>query len=154
METTNSFRLIIKRSLLHNDLLGKDYIYHVIISNRKNETAEETLNWYHQRGETSENRIKELKIGFNMEKMPCGQFAANALYFYIGVLSYNLSIMFKTEILPEEFKKKKISSIRWRLYQIPGKIVTTARYLYLKIQIHHLELFQIILSRIYNFITN
>tara|TARA_B100000586_G_C20087537_1_gene418407 strand:+ start:121 stop:1419 length:1299 start_codon:yes stop_codon:yes gene_type:complete len=150
METTNSFRLIIKRSLLHNDLLGKDYIYHVIISNRKNETAEETLNWYHQRGETSENRIKELKIGFNMEKMPCGQFAANALYFYIGVLSYNLSIMFKTEILPEEFKKKKISSIRWRLYQIPGKIVTTARYLYLKIQIHHLELFQIILSRIYN----
>lgn len=43
--------------------------YKVIASNRE-ETAEETVGWYNQRGESSENRIKELKIGFGMERIP------------------------------------------------------------------------------------
>jgi len=36
-----------------------------------------------------------LKIGFVMERTPCGQFAANAQLFRIGVLAYNLFIRFK-----------------------------------------------------------
>jgi hypothetical protein len=35
-------------------------------------------------------RIKELKPGFGMERMPCGQFSANAVFFRLGVLAYNL----------------------------------------------------------------
>jgi hypothetical protein len=32
-------------------------------------TPASIVRWYNQRGEASENRIKELKIGFNMEYM-------------------------------------------------------------------------------------
>ena len=32
----------------------------------------------------------ELKIGFCMEGMPCGQFEANAVFFRLGVLAYKL----------------------------------------------------------------
>jgi len=39
--------------------------------------AAAVMDWYRLRGEYSENRIKELKPGFGMERMPCGQFAAN-----------------------------------------------------------------------------
>ena len=35
--------------------------YTIMASNRE-ETAETTVRWYNQRGETSENRIKELKL--------------------------------------------------------------------------------------------
>jgi len=49
-----------------------------------------TMAWYCQRGEASENRIKELKIGYGMERMPCGQFEANAVFFRLGVLAYKL----------------------------------------------------------------
>ena len=30
------------------------------------------MQWYCKRGDASENRIKDLKIGFGMEYMPCG----------------------------------------------------------------------------------
>jgi hypothetical protein len=54
--------------------------YTVIATNRR-ESAEEVVKWCNQRGESSENRIKELKIGFGMDRMPCGQFEANAVFF-------------------------------------------------------------------------
>jgi len=60
------------------------------IASKRDGAAEEIVGWYNQRGETSENRIKELKIGFGMERMPCGKLEANALFFRIGVLAYNL----------------------------------------------------------------
>jgi hypothetical protein len=40
-------------------------------------SAEQLVKRYHQRGDCSENRIKEQKIGFGMERIPCGQFEAN-----------------------------------------------------------------------------
>jgi hypothetical protein len=43
-----------------------------VASNRE-ETAAATLEWYAERGETSQNRIKELKWGFGIERMLCGQ---------------------------------------------------------------------------------
>lgn len=82
-----AFRLIVFKRLKQGSLFEKDGgHYHVIASNRQ-ESAEETMNWYHQRGEHSENRIKELKCDFAMERMPCGQFEANAMFFAIGVLA-------------------------------------------------------------------
>lgn len=70
--------------------------YTVIATNRR-EPAEELVKWYNQRGECSENRIKELKIGFGMERMPCGQFEANAVFFRIGVLAYNVDPVVRIE---------------------------------------------------------
>ena len=55
------------------------------------------MGWYNHRGESSENRIKELKIGFGMERMPCDSFKANAMFFRTGVLAYNLYVLFRSE---------------------------------------------------------
>jgi len=43
------------------------------------ESTADTLIGYRQRGEVSENGIKELKIGSWLERMPCGQFKAGLL---------------------------------------------------------------------------
>jgi hypothetical protein len=90
-ETHKAFRLVVVRR--HSEASESDacrYRYTVVASNRV-ESAAASMRWYCQRGETSENRIKELKIGFGMERMPCGQFAANAMFLAIGVLvAYNL----------------------------------------------------------------
>ena len=87
-ETEKAFRLIVVRYHQQGDLLEEGQArYHVIASNRS-DSAEEILIWYRQRGEYSENGIKELKIGFGMERMPCGQESANAAFFRIGVIRY------------------------------------------------------------------
>ncbi len=148
-ETRKAFRLVVVRRPVQLDLLGAENPserYKAIASNRI-ESAEETVAWYGQRGECSENRIKELKIGFAMERMPCGAFGANAVFFRIGVLAYNLFAMFKRLVLPIGWRKHQVQTLRWRLYQTAGKIVHHAGAVTLKVAAEVFDLFEEVRSR-------
>ena len=140
-ETHKAFRLIVVRYLRQAELFDDQPRYHVIASNRQ-ESAEDTFVWYRQRGEVSENGIKELKIGFGMERMPCGQFEANAAFFRIGVIAHNLFVLFKHSALDNDWQRHRVATIRWRLFHLPGKLVRHAHALVLKIAIESVELFQ------------
>ena len=91
--TKKAFRLIVVKYKRQADLYDDSPRYHVIASNRVESTTD-TLIGYRQRGEVSENGIKALKIGFGMERMSCGQFMANAVFFRIGVIAHNLFVLF------------------------------------------------------------
>jgi hypothetical protein len=149
-KTVKAFRLVVVRRPVQGELFdGEDprVRYKVIASNRE-ETAEETIAWYNARGEHSENRIKELKIGLGMERMPCGQFGANAVFFRIGVLAYNLFRLFELKVLPEDWHRHQIRTVRWRLYQVAGKVVRHAGQVSLKVRRAYYGLFQMIRRRI------
>jgi hypothetical protein len=120
--------------------------YTVIASNRE-ESAEATVAWYNRRGDASENRIQELKNGFGMERMPCGTLEANAVFFRIGALAYNLFVLFKRLVLPQRMRPHQVQTLRWRLYQTAGQVVAHAGALYLKVARSCLELFQEIRTR-------
>ena len=135
-KTRKAFRLIVVRRPAQLELLTgeekRSERYKVIASNRE-ESAAETVAWYNRRGEASENRIKELKIGFGMERMPCGDFKANAVFFRIGALAYNLFVWFKSATLPATWRRFQVQTVRWRLYQTAGKVVRHGRQLILKV---------------------
>jgi hypothetical protein len=40
------------------------YSYHAIARNRDDQDAPAAMEWYCERGDASENRIKDMKIGF------------------------------------------------------------------------------------------
>ncbi len=83
--TRKAFRLVVIRRPVQLDFFAGEEPrprYKVIASNR-----EETAAWYNRRGETSENRLKELKLGLGMEWMPRGEFESNAVFFRIGALA-------------------------------------------------------------------
>ena len=82
-------------------------------TNRDELTDSEIVHWYNQRGEDSENRIKELKCDFAGERLPCGQFEANALYFHLCVTAYNLFVLFRHS-LPPEWHTRRAPTLRWR----------------------------------------
>ena len=81
-----------------------------------------------------ENLIKELKIGIGMEHMPCGKFEANAMYFGIGVITYNLMVAQKYFVIKEGYENKTIQTLRWKLIQVPARLIKTSRYIILKIE--------------------
>jgi len=148
-KTAQAFRLVVIQRPVQGDLFSAEdpkMRYTVVASNRE-ETAEETIKWYNQRGETSENRIKELKIGFGMERMPCGQLEANAVFFRIGILAYNLFILFKLRVLPKSWRKHQVQTLRWRFYQTAGKVVNHARSVILKVTRRMFNLFAEVRSR-------
>jgi hypothetical protein len=124
--TEEAFRLVVVRwPKSQPDLFdGEPYFYHVIATDGE-EAAEEVVEFYDQRGEI-ENWIKELKDGFGMEWMPCGETYANAVFFRIGVLAYNLFVAVKVLSLPKGWQRYTVGSVRWRLYQIAGRVVEEA----------------------------
>jgi hypothetical protein len=144
-KTKYAFRLVVVRRDAVQGSLFEDRgpLYHVVASNRVEGPAQ-TMDWYHARGEHSENRIKELKCDFAMERMPCGQFEANALFFALGVLAYNLYKLFEKWVLPEGYRRVRACTVRYRLYAVAGKVVRTGRSLILKVCEAALEEFRLI----------
>jgi hypothetical protein len=132
--TKQAFRLIVLRWLNPQPNLfeAARYCYHPVASNRE-ESAPEVI-WKHNGRGSSENCHKELKIGVGMEQMPCGQREANALYFAIGVLAYNLAQLLKRRVLPESYRTATLATLRWKVYRLAGKLVRHARGLILQIK--------------------
>jgi len=154
-ETKKAFRLVIKRQMRRQgELFEKvgQYFYHAVATNWLEEEKDsgEVLEWHNQRGQ-AENFNKELKIGFGMERMPCGQSHANAVFFRIGVLAYNLFIGFRRLCCPEAWVKQTIATFRWKMVQVAGRIVRHAGEIVLKLMVDlgKLELFRGIRKKSY-----
>ena len=132
--TKQAFRLIVLRWLNPQPNLfeSERYGYHAVASNREESAAE--VIWKHNGRGQSENWHKEVKIGLGMEQMPCGQFKANALYFAIGVLAYNLAELLKRRVLPASYRTATVATLRWKVYRLAGKLVRHARGLILQIK--------------------
>lgn len=142
-ETREAFRLIVIRRPVQKQLFegnSESEKYTVIATNRR-EDIEPLVQWYNQRGECSENRIKDLKIGFGMERMPCGQFEANAVFFRIGVLAYNVGRLFVLKTLGKSWHRHQAQTLRWKLYGTAGKIVFHGGAVWLKVRGHLKDLF-------------
>ena len=148
-ETKKAFRLVVKRGIRRQgelfEVKGAPYFYHAVATNwlEEEKNTEEALKWHNQRGQP-ENFNKELKVGLGMERMPCGQSYANAIFFRIGVIAYNLFIGFKRLACPESWMKQTIGTFRWKLVQVAGRIVRHAGEVILKLMIdlEKLELFR------------
>jgi len=160
-ESKNAFRLIVVRKRITpilptlKDILTEEeklqYArehYSVIATNSEEMSAEEVVYFYRQRGDTSENRIKELKNGFNMKYLPTSNFDANAFYFQIGTLAYNLFVLFK-ETLQQSWRRHTIQTIRYKLYNIAGKVITHARETILKVNDQFVEILNSIRQKSY-----
>src|SRR5713226_3496300 len=133
-ETKQAFRLMVLRWPNPQPSLFETtpYFYHAVATNREGRASQ--VIWDHnQRGE-SENWHKELKLGYGMEQMPCGTQAANSLFFAIGVLAYNLGVLLKAQLLPEEYRHSTVQTLRWQLYRLAGKLVRHGRQWILKVR--------------------
>jgi len=124
--------------------------YHVIATNADPDTmdARAVVSFYRQRGNTSENRIKELKGGFGIDHLPSSDFISNAFYFQIVVLAYNLFLLFK-KTLQHSWQKHTIQTLRYKLYNLAGKVITHARKTILRVQHEYVEMLTTIRQKIY-----
>lgn len=126
------------------------HVYRAIATNRDELSDSQVVHWYNQRAEDSENRIKELKLDFGGDTLPCSDFNANALYFLISALSYNLFALMR-QLLPEELAHHRAMTLRWRLYAIAAKVVKTGRQLFVKLQEKHRILLEQVLLALKEF---
>ncbi len=131
-------------------MVSQGYIYRFIATNQDDWSNSQIIHWYNQRAEDSENRIKELKLDFGGDTLPCSDFNANALYFLISALSFNLFALMR-QLLPEELANHRAMTIRWRLYAIAAKVVKTGRQLFIKLHAKHQTLLEQVLVALRRF---
>jgi hypothetical protein len=112
--------------------------------------AADVIRTYNDRGQC-ENLIKELKIGYGVEYLPCGDFAANAVWFGLGVIAYNLGQALKIMGLGCDWVRRRVVTLRWRIYNTAGKLVRHAGQSILKISggIEKLELFNMVRRKLF-----
>jgi hypothetical protein len=92
---------------------------------------------WHRRRANAENIIKELKHGFGLNRLPCGDLLANAAYFEVNLLAYNLVQLYKQLVLSPNWQRCTIKTLRLRLLNVGAVVVRHARGLRLKISADH-----------------
>ena len=150
-ESEHGFRLIAVKRPMQGHLFGEAAEHVTVIASNRGEDAETVLTWYNQRGDKSENRLKELKIGIGLEGVPCGDFAGNAAFFHLGVLAYNLFRIFVLQALGPEWSNRQLRTVRWRFYQTAGKLVLHGGAVWLKVSRSVYEFFRAVRARSYAF---
>lgn len=124
------------------------YAYSVIVTNL-DLTPYGVFTFYKNRAGL-ERIIRIMKNDFPFGSAPTGSFPANALYTELSLLAYNVIIWFKRFCLPENWQSLTLSSLRHRLFLMPGEFVRTDNIPTLKFPRHHLyrEVFEATLAKI------
>ncbi|MDI6890355.1 MAG: transposase, partial [Thermodesulfovibrionales bacterium] len=95
-------------------------------------SEEDIYGFYNNRG-TVENRIKEAKYGFGIDKIPADEFYANYAALQLKMIAYNLVSLFQTEVMDMGRLHMSIKSIRKMFFNIAGKLIKRSRQKILKL---------------------
>ena len=138
-DTNRAFRLIVKRVRERSTPLSSYLVswrYWVVATNvGPTWSAARVLEWHQQRGEF-ENFFKGLKNDVGVGYLPTGDLHANAVFFRMGVLAYNLFIGFNRDLLPAPCRSFPFRSVRRRIFSLAGRIVRHVGSLVLKLAVN------------------
>lgn len=128
-----AFRLVVTKKLGQLQLFGDPLERRAIITNMGADwSAESVLEFHNGRG-NAEKAIGELKNGYGLNKLPCGELKANAAYFQTALLAYNLVATLKNKALPDGWKSFGIKNLRFRLLCQAAMVTRHARRIVIKL---------------------
>lgn len=103
-----------------------------VVTNRKID-GNEIINWHRERCGASEKVHSVEKNELAGGQFPSKLFGANAAWWQIMILAYNLNSLVKQLVLPEKLKTKSLKGLRFHLIHLPGVVVRHARGLLIKL---------------------
>lgn len=114
-------------------IVKKDRKYKVFgIVTNKDQNGNDLINWLYERCGPSEQVHRAMKDEFAGGTLPCSGFGQNTAWWWIMLLALNLNEVMKRLVLDVGLAKRKMKAIRFRLINIPGRIITTGRQLIIR----------------------
>jgi hypothetical protein len=95
--------------------------------------ADEIIWWYRGRCGKSEEAHSIMKEDLAGGKLPSGLFGANAAWWQIMILSFNLNSAMKRLVLGGSWENRRMKAIRFWLINVPGRVLTHARSLIVRL---------------------
>ena len=115
---------------------GRAYRVRGIVTNMDGEGAD-LIKWHYARCGKSEEAHSVMKSDLAGGKLPSGKFGANAAWWGIMVLAYNLHAAMMHLALPKGLVKKRLKAIRFALIDVSGRMVEHGRRLYVRLARGH-----------------
>jgi len=118
-----AFRVIIKSTREAGECLFR---HEFLVTNMEGFGKQAAYSLYQKRGEM-ENFIKEIKNGFHFDKTDSHDFLTNEFRMMLSCVAYSIVQVMKRLVFPPKSKGKLISTIRFQLFHIAGKVTLHAR---------------------------
>ena len=113
------------------DLLGdgSEYKYFGVVTNMWKCDARRLLEWHREKAGSVEATHDVLKNELTAGVLPCGRWGANAAWFRLAVLTYNLLTALKRLALPPELLTARPKRLRFLIFNTAGRVIHHARSL-------------------------
>lgn len=108
---------------------GERVKYLAVVTNRES-TGDELIRWHWKKAGTIEHVHDETKNGLGAGVLPCAEFGANAAWYRLSMLTYNVLTALKRHTLPPEQQAVKVKRVRFLVFDIAARLTTHARYLW------------------------
>ena len=112
---------------------GAETKYLAIVSNRWELAPAALLRWHWQKAGTIELVHDITKNELGAAVPPCGRFGANAAWYRLSLLTYNVLSALKSLALPPALSTARPKRLRFTLFTLAGRLVTHAGQLRLRV---------------------
>ncbi len=112
---------------------GADTKYLAVVSNRWDLAAPALLRWHWQKAGTIELVHDITKNELGAAVPPCGRFGANAAWYRLSLLTYNVLSALKSLALPPSLSAARPKRLRFAVFTLAGRLVTHAGRLRLRV---------------------
>jgi hypothetical protein len=126
---------------------GATVRYHAVVSNRRDLEPAALIEWHRGKAGTIEHVHRVLKSELAAGVMPCQLFGANAAWFRINVITYNLLTALKRKALPERYRLARPKRLRFEVFTLPAKLAIHESQLSVQVSIADDRLDEIIAAR-------
>jgi hypothetical protein len=99
--------------------------------------GEKIIQWYWERCGKGEEIHKIMKEDLAGGHLPSTRFGANAAWWGIMVLAFNLNSLMKRLVLPKGWAAKRLKAIRFRFINVAGRLLTRSRQLIIRLSESH-----------------
>jgi hypothetical protein len=103
-----------------------------VVTNRKG-PGDGVIWWLRERCGKSEEVHSAMKSDLAGGQMPSGLFGANAAWWALMILAFNLNAAMKRLVLGERWATKRMKALRFHLIGLPGRVVSHARKLIIRL---------------------
>jgi Transposase DDE domain group 1 len=113
-------------------LSDQTYKLFALVTNRSL-NGQELIHWHYKRCGASEKVHHVEKEELAGGQFPSQKFGANAAWWQIMVLSFNLNALMKKLVFPESLKTKSLKAVRFHIIGVAGRVIQHARGLLVRL---------------------
>ena len=126
---------------------SKGVSYHAVVTNRHELDAAELVRWHREKAGTIEHVHRVMKDELGAGVLPSARFGANAAWFRINALTFNVLTVLKRRALPERMREARPKRLRYELFTLAGEIAVHQSQLSARVPVGDQRLDEIIDAR-------